>query len=67
MRVIVSLQQDDGTYREVGMNTRTVIGPYAKAGTILKHARAYANGKRARIEWYADSILGQPYRVSAIN
>jgi hypothetical protein len=64
MKAIVSLKKDDGTYHEVGMNNRTVIGPYKGEGSIYKLATAWAKGKGHRIEFFmGDSILGPPYRT----
>jgi len=63
MRAIVTKQNADGSYDEVGMNNRTIIGPYKRYGTINKYARLYANGKMYRVELYADRIDGKPFDV----
>jgi hypothetical protein len=54
MKAIVSLRQGEA-FAEVGMNSRTVIGPYKQAWRVEKHARAFANGRQARLEWFSDA------------
>jgi hypothetical protein len=64
---IVSLLRDDGTYAEVGMNTRTVIGPYRSETWLNKAIRDYARGQQARVQKFAGSILSDPYTTYEIN
>ena len=57
MKAIVTIQNDDNTYNEVGMSTRMVAsGTYH---TIKKRAKEFARGKPHRIELYNGSILGK--------
>lgn len=64
MKVIVTKQNDDGTYNEVGMNTRMLINWLKADYAILKHARQFANGKPFRLEYFHDTTLyGVPFKV----
>ncbi len=67
MRIIVTIPDKSGRLREVGMNYRRVIGPYSRPSTLIAKARAFAGEQYARIEWYADSILADPYSVTFLN
>lgn len=67
MRIIVTIPDESGKLREVGMNYRRVIGPYERPSTLIAKARAFAGEQYARIEWYADSILADPYSVTFLN
>lgn len=67
MRVVVSLPRSDGQWSEVGMNLRTVIGPYKQEWRMIQHARHFACGQRARLEWFTDSILGSPFKITYLN
>lgn len=67
MRIIVTIPDKSGKLREVGMNYRRVIGPYKRPSTLIAKARAFAGEQYARIEWYADSILADPYNVTFLN
>lgn len=58
MKAIVTLQNEDGTYDSVGMNNRTVFGPYSRKTTIQVRARAWARDRAHRIEYFwGDDLL----------
>ncbi len=70
MRIIVTIPDEKARYTmraNCGMNYRRVIGPYKRPSTLIAKARAFAGEQYARIEWYADSILADPYRVTFLN
>lgn len=63
MKVIVTKQNDDGTYNEVGMNTRMLINWLKADYAILKHARQFCKGKPFRLEYFHDTTFyGVPLR-----
>jgi hypothetical protein len=65
IKAIVTKQNADGTFDEVGMNNRTIIGPYKRLSTILKHADEWAGpNKTIRVELYRNTSLSlqdKPY------
>lgn len=67
MHIIVTIPDESGKLREVGMNYRRAIGPYARPSALIAKARAFVGEQYARIEWYADSILADPYSVTFLN
>jgi len=68
MKVIVTKANADGTFDEVGMSNRTVIGPYKQSSRIMVIVKEYANGNRARVEWFADdNIQSKPSLVTYVN
>lgn len=61
MKAIVTRQNPDGSFDEVGMNNRTVFGPYRAQRTIEKLAAEFAGRRGYRVELYrTDSIYGEP-------
>lgn len=68
MQVVISRQIRPGIYAEVGMNDRTIIGPWRSKSHIIKLAKGFARGQGARLEWFNDGTIshGQPYKVSYI-
>lgn len=66
MKAIVTKQNLDGTYNEVGMNTRCVLGPYVNKSFIRKKARNYAGKHPHRIEYFADTIQADPVSVEYV-
>ena len=64
MKAIVTRQNSDGSFDEVGMNNRAVFGPYSSQRTIDRLASEFAGHRGYRIEMYrCDSIYGDPDRV----
>jgi len=64
MKAIVTRQNPDGTYDEVGMNNRIVVGPFKRERTVFLRAFTWARGRSHRVETFAgDSILGSPNTV----
>lgn len=67
MKAIVTKQNLDGTYNEVGMNTRCVLGPYVNKSFIQKKARNYSGKNPYRIEYFVDSILIDPISIEYVS
>jgi hypothetical protein len=64
IKAIVTAARPDGTFDEVGMNNRTVVGPYRRDFYIWRAARAYGRGRPFRIEFFrGDRIYGNPYKI----
>lgn len=65
MKAIVTRQNADGTYDNVGMNNRTLFSQYrTKVGLIHYGVKRFANGKKCRVELFRDNeIYGDPYEV----
>lgn len=60
MKAIITRPNSDGTYDDVGMNNRTVVGPYKLLNNLIRHGTPqHFKGKgRLRYElFYGDSIL----------
>lgn len=62
MKAIITKQNADGTFNEVGMNTRALISHLKSERGVLKWAAGYANGKPHRIEFFAN-IYGEPIKT----
>lgn len=61
-KAIVTLQNPDGSYDEVGMNNRTIIGPYKRLYFVYKQANEFAkhrNHKKFRIEIFTQETMYQ--------
>ncbi len=65
MKYIVTRQNPDGSYDEVGMNNRTIFEGKSYP-RVLRKISAWANGRTVRIEEYSNSILGKPLRETTI-
>lgn len=64
LKCIMTLRSPDGTYRDVGTNTRTILKA-ARETTIRRHAREIANGRAFRIEWLTEGeFYKAPWRVT---
>lgn len=67
---IVTLQNADGSYDEVGMSTRAIIGPYKRVQTINRYAIGYKqsnNHGRARVQLFnGKSVQGEPNHTYTI-
>jgi hypothetical protein len=66
MRAIVTLQNADGTYDEVGMNNRTLIGHFSREGTVFRRAFTYARGKPHRVELFMGDRLDVPAKTKYV-
>jgi hypothetical protein len=58
MKCLVTRQNPDGSYDEVGMNNRTIFEGKSYP-QILRKISAWAKGRTVRIEEYSGSILGK--------
>ena len=64
MKVIVTKQNQDGSYDEVGMRNRALVSHLNAEWRILKWAKEYSNGKPHRLEFFTDSgFYGDPIKV----
>jgi len=64
MKVIVTRENNDGTYDEVGMKNIMLISWLKADYAILKHAREFANGKPFRLQYFHDTTFyGAPFKV----
>lgn len=65
MRIFVLTRQNpDGTFDEVGMNNRTVVSGYKTYRNAYKWAiNPFGNGRLVRVEEFAGSIHGKPIDV----
>lgn len=63
MRVIVTRQNEDGTYDEVGMSNR-FLKTYKSLKRAHKEAKSYSAGRKYRLEiFYGESIYGKPNKI----
>lgn len=70
MTALVTRRRYDGTWPNVGMNDRTVIGPYRTIATINKHALNWGNGERLRVEIFIGTNIrthGDAYKFYYLN
>lgn len=64
MKAIITLQNPDGSYDEVGMNNRRVFGPLRSESTLLARLKSWAGKKAFRAEIFnGDSIYSTPART----
>lgn len=64
MKVIVTRENNDGTYDEVGMKNIMLISWLKADYAILKHAREFANDKPFRLQYFHDTTFyGAPFKV----
>lgn len=63
MKFVVTRQNPDGTYDEVGMTNRTVISGYKTIRNAMKYGVIpFGRGRKCRVEQYiGESIYGTPY------
>ena len=61
-RYIVTKQNKDGSFDEVGMNNRTIIDGLSTYGRTFRHRiNPFGNGKVVRVEvYYGSNIYGKP-------
>lgn len=63
-KYIVTRQNDDGSYDEVGMNNRCIISGYKTFRNAFKYGiNPFGNGKRVRVEVYGESVHSKPLGV----
>lgn len=64
-RVLVTRQNEDGTYDGIGTNNRTIVRLKTQRG-IANRLRDWRRGRKLRLEWYGESIFGEPYATTYI-
>lgn len=62
MKAIITKQNNDGTYSDVGMNTRALISHLTTERGVLKWAAGYAGGRPHRVEFF-HNIYGEPFKT----
>jgi hypothetical protein len=62
MKAILTRQNVDGSYDTVGMNNRTIVGPYKLLRTVNQRAREFG-GRRVQIELFDHSVYVNPYHT----
>lgn len=64
MKVIVTRENNKGTFDEVGMNNRMIIDWLKSESHIIKHAREFSNGKKVKLEYFHDdNVYGKPFKT----
>lgn len=69
MKVILTRQNNDGTYDEVGMNNRMLISDLKADRAIDRHARAFGRGRKVRLEYFTDSnfYADKPFKIRYVD
>lgn len=68
MQYIVTRQNADGTYDEVGMNNRAVISGYKTyAGAVRYGIKPFGRGVTVRVEVYPSNLYKAPVDIFYIN
>lgn len=69
MIAIITRQNADGTYDQVGMRNRRVSAEYKSVGNLCRYAFHDNDHGKFRLELYAnrEAIYGEPYRVTEIS
>ncbi len=70
MKAIITVQNADGTYDEVGMNNRTMVSHLKSERGILKWAKEYANVRKAkniRLEFFGSNIYKDAFKTIVVN
>ena len=57
MKAILTRQNPDGTFDEVGMNNRMLI---ETKRALVQTAQAFGNGRKVRVEYFAHGIYAMP-------
>lgn len=66
VKAIVTRQNPDGTFDEVGMNSRYITGTYVSVDSLLRRHKLpnWWKGSEVRYEFYfGESISGVPFRT----
>lgn len=66
VRAIITKQRDDGSYADVGMNTRTIMDLPATDITLIRRIQSlyfYTKGRRYRVEEFRRGIYKEPTAV----
>lgn len=64
MRAIITKQNDDGTYNDVGMNNRYLSKPYSTERGLIRFAiPKFWTVHKVRLEIFGESIYGIPAKV----
>ena len=68
MKLILTRQNFDGTYDEVGMNNRTVISGYKTMRNAIKYrVLPFGQGRPVRVEEYGDWMPDTPRDVFVVH
>ena len=68
MRAVLTIQNKDGTYDEVGTMNRSIVGPATSMKSLITQSRAVTWGRPARLEIYnGTSINGDPKEVKYLD
>jgi hypothetical protein len=68
MKLILTRQNFDGTYDEVGMNNRTVISGYKTMRNAIKYrVLPFSLGRPVRVEEYGDWMPDTPRDVFVVH
>ena len=66
-KYLVTRENADGSYDEVGMNNRCVVDGYKTFRNAFKYGiNPFGNGKRVKVEVYSNSLLGDPVGVTIL-
>ena len=65
MKVIVTIQNKDGSYDEVGMNNKALISHLKANWAIKRWAKEFSRNKPHRIEYFSN-IYADPDRVEYV-
>ena len=59
MKGVVTRQNEDGSYDEVGMSNRAVFGPFKRSGYLTKKAREFGRGRTVKVEVFFNGNIHQ--------
>lgn len=63
-KYIVTKQNKDGSFDEVGMNNRCIISGYKTYKNAFKYGiNVFGAGKTCRVEVFGDDVYGKPLDV----
>ncbi len=67
MKAIITKQNLDGSFDQVGMNSRVLVSHLKTEKGIRKWAKEYAKGKTHQIElWNSDNIYRDPDKITVV-
>lgn len=69
MKVILTRQNNDGTYDQVGMDNIMLISDLKADWAIDRRARAFGRGRKVRLEYFTDYnfYADKPFRVRYVD